>query len=192
MTASSGGLGQIALTRSFVGKLVLSGGDRFLNRITRLQTLLNRGRANAVSQACRSAVGIVDAVNRHRTHVTLILGSLLYRCCPSAVSRFVVSVGVQPVDRMVERRAFAHIGKKRDKRVLPSLTDANAAPAILREVLVADLFAPRLHADPNTIGRASFAANFMAVLQSSVRVSHSRLNSKRPLKMQAKAKEVLL
>lgn len=179
---STGGFRQVAFAGSFARKPILFSGDGFLNRITRFQPFINRGWADAIGSASRRSIRVVHTVNRDGAQIALVLGGLLQRCSPTAIARLIVSVGIQPINRVIQRRADTHVVQERHKRRLPTLTHPDPTASIFREVLVGSVFAPRFHTNPNTIRWASFATKFVAVLQSAVRVSHSYLNSRCPMK----------
>lgn len=181
-----GRLGQIAFPWALARQPVLLGGNSFLDRISSLQPLMNRRRANAKCSTSGGSIGIVHAIDRYRAHVALVLRRLLQRSRPPAIARLVVAVGVQSVDGVVQGRTLSHVRQEGDERSVPPLADTNAPPAIFRKVFVGGLFASRLHADPHAVGRASFATDFVAVLQSAVRISHCYLNSGSPLKCKLK------
>ncbi len=176
---------QIAFARPFPRQLAFRSGDSFFNRVARINPLLNRRYSDAVYSAGRRTVGVVDAIYSYWAHIALILCHLFDAGRPSAIARLIISIAVHPINGVIERRSLAHVGEEADKRFVPSFAHGNTAPAILREIFVSGLLAPRLHADPDAISRATLASNFVAVLQSSVWVSHSHLNSRCPLKSKA-------
>ncbi len=79
-------------------------------------------------------------------HTTLI-HSLSMSCCPSAIRRFVIAVGVNAV-KGISSRAQSHVGKERLEAVKPALTDANASAAVAFEVFAARAIAPFAHIAP--------------------------------------------
>jgi hypothetical protein len=78
---------------------------------------------------------------------TALICALLSIRCPSTVARFVVSVVVDPIYRVLPTWARAHVGQKVLKGILPSSTHTNTAPAI---VFVFNVFglAASLHSAP--------------------------------------------
>lgn len=81
---------------------------------------------------------------------------LLMHGGPLAVSRLVVSVGVDPVECVLARRARPHVREELTEIIHPFLTNTDAPTAIasVGDVLRAE--APRLHGLPTGIGRVKF------------------------------------
>ncbi len=193
--ASTSVFPQVALARPLARKLSLRCRYRLFHTIAGFQPFADDGRADVICCARSRSIGVVDAVYRDWAHIPFIFSKLLQRCSPPAVARFVVPIGVEPVNRVIKRRANSHVVQKGDEAGVPPLAHPDSATSIFREVFVGRVFAPRFHANPNAIGRATFATNFVAMLQSAVWITHGHLNSRRPLKSKrclAKMKVLLL
>jgi hypothetical protein len=118
-----------------------------------------------------------------RAHVSSLLGV----GCPSAVSRFVVPVDIDSIDRELARWSSAHVGKKVFER-LPASANLDATTAVDVELVVPRVLATREHLGPCAIlGRllsvAAFAVTalyFGAVLASAIdSIAATRLGSAR-------------
>ena len=72
---------------------------------------------------------------------------LFLLCCPSHVSRLVVAVVVDAVQRVRFSRGNSNIGKKCVKRVTPLVADRNSAFV----VIAVDIVAARFHAHPTNV-----------------------------------------
>jgi hypothetical protein len=78
------------------------------------------------------------------------VATLLFACSPLAITRLVIAVVVDPLDRC-PRRAFAHVGKKVLEQT-PPRTHGDASPAIILPCGSAWIRATRDHRLPRTIG----------------------------------------
>jgi hypothetical protein len=81
-------------------------------------------------------------------HVAALVGPLLSHRRPSAILWRVWAVVVNSVDGVLGRRARPHVLKERLKAVSPAVADDNAAPAVVREGLVARGVASLAHTTP--------------------------------------------
>lgn len=79
--------------------------------------------------------------------------ALFLLCCPSAVARFVVSVVVYTIKRMIERWTFAHIREKIIKGI-PSLANGYSSTAIVFPRTKARVATARPHSNPSAMLRA--------------------------------------
>lgn len=183
---SASALRQVALPRPRVRKPSLRRGYRHFYAVPKFQAFAYRSHPDAVGPTRRSSIGIINPGDGDRAQVALVLSKLLHPRCPAAVAGLVVSGRVNAVDREATRRSLPHVLQERHERGIPTLANADASPPILGEVLEFGIFAAPLHSNPDAVGRAAFPAAFVAVNQSSVRISHSRLNTGRPLKGQGK------
>lgn len=172
---------KIAFTSSRSREFAFWCGDGLLNRVTQSQPLLDRTWRNPEGRARTCPIRVKDASYGYRAHVPFVFGELLQASRPPAVPRLVISIAVQAINR-VARRALTHVRKEIDKRAIPALAHLNSPTAILREILKVRVFAAPLHPNPDAVSRASFAATLVAVLQASVGICHSNLNSRIPLK----------
>jgi hypothetical protein len=91
--------------------------------------------------------GASDAAHGESFSDASIVG-LHRRCCPSAVGWLVMPLVVNAVDAVLARWTSAHVGKKVGKLV-PSGTDVNPSPAVVRIVSRAS----RAHGRPDAIFR---------------------------------------
>jgi hypothetical protein len=99
---------------------------------------------------------ICNAANCHnrscsRLGSPLVLG-LLHPSRPSAIIGFVIPVHVNPIDRMLPRRAVAHVGQKIWKR-LPSVANLYPAPTVMAVIAPVLVIAPPSHFTPRSIGK---------------------------------------
>lgn len=83
--------------------------------------------------------------------VTPLVALLLGACCPSAIRRFVVAIIVDPIQRMIRRRAAAHVGEERFVGSHPSVTNDNPAPAVTGIPLVVRVNTALSHVYPRVI-----------------------------------------
>lgn len=79
---------------------------------------------------CESDQGDCLLAGLYQNAVSPVL-SLLSACRPSAVVRCVVSVCVDPVERMIGRRPRPQVGKKRREIVSPPIAHRNTSPSIV-------------------------------------------------------------
>lgn len=93
-------------------------------------------------------------------HVVTFRLGLLQSGGPTAVSRFVAAVGVQPIDRVLRARTRAHVGQERSEVIRPFLADRNSAPAVVRISGIAT--APK-HPAPDSVLRRVDASDRRAV-----------------------------
>lgn len=103
------------------------------------------------------------AANNDRDHVAPVLGALNVRCNPTAITRFVMAVGVFAVDLVRRGWARAHVRQERRKRLVPPLADSYATAAPMLEVMAGRTRAPFLHAEPRFVFGGHAGASFVAV-----------------------------
>ena len=80
------------------------------------------------------------------------VGALLLARRPAAVARLVVAVPIDPVDRVVEAGAWAHVGEEVFE-LQPPLADDYAATAVALEGRVSWVRAATAHRGPGSVGR---------------------------------------
>jgi hypothetical protein len=78
--------------------------------------------------------------------------------CPSAIGRFVISVIVDPIDRMLFRWWFAHIGKKGFKTAAPSVAHLDSTASVSMEKISFGVIAPHDDSAPCDINFSSALA----------------------------------
>ena len=83
------------------------------------------------------------------------VGSLCRGICPSAISRFVVSVRINAVNTVLRSGLTTHVFKKTFKRVSPSLTDAYSPASIVFVLFVVWVSASLQHRSPAIVFGAS-------------------------------------
>lgn len=110
--------------------------------------------------------------------VSALIRHLLLHSRPSAVSKLVVPVVVDPVDGELIAVTLSNVGKK-VREVLPSLAHLNTAPAVYRIFVVIRILASRLHIAPaivcarRLLGVASIAYAMLEVSTSRFFVSRA-------------------
>lgn len=89
-------------------------------------------------------------------------------CCPSAVTRFVITVRVDSVER-TSVRSRSHVRKEIGERLSPSVADANSATTIGAIARLTFVLASRSHRLPGAVftGRASRCVSMLALGNSS-------------------------
>lgn len=80
--------------------------------------------------------------------------SLLSACCPSAISRLVVAVIIDAINRVAGRRAFAHVGKK-GTEIFPPLAHGDTALSIVPSSYGILLRTSSDHTSPRCVSKAS-------------------------------------
>ncbi len=75
--------------------------------------------------------------------------------CPPAVSWLVVSVIVNPLNRVATRRTFTHVSKKRRERLSPGLADCDSTPTIAWIGRIVHIETPSQHHRPRPVLRRS-------------------------------------
>jgi len=78
---------------------------------------------------------------------------LLFSECPSAIARLVVSVVLDPINRVLGRWTRTHIREEGLKRPLPSTADTDAAPAVEVIARMLRVVATLAHAVPDVVLR---------------------------------------
>lgn len=68
---------------------------------------------------------------------------------PLAIARFVIAIVVNSFDSMFVRRALAHIGKKVQKRLAPSIAYRNAPTAVIGKMFISGVVAAASHIAPH-------------------------------------------
>lgn len=77
----------------------------------------------------KSSSLIVSFRNGIKTSFISILG-LFFPCCPSAITRFIVTIRINSLNSVFTCRTFTHIGKKINERFLPTLAYCYASATI--------------------------------------------------------------
>lgn len=70
---------------------------------------------------------------------------------PSTISRFVVSIIFNPVNRMFRCRSLSHVRQERAERPSPSVTNRDAPPTVVLPVPMIRVLAPLFHVLPDHI-----------------------------------------
>lgn len=182
MTASARILPPIALARPLVRQAMLGCRDRLLDTVTGLEALRDGSGTNPMGCASCGAIGIIDAFDGYWAQIPLVFGKLLSACRPATIGRFIATIWIKAVNRVVKGWTLTHVLQEGHKRFIPPAAHLNPASAVFREVFEFGVLAPALHSNPDAVGRAALPADFVPVLQSPVRISHGHLNSKCPLK----------
>lgn len=78
---------------------------------------------------------------------------LLNACCPAHVTRFVIAVIVDALDRMSSCWFRPHIVREGDKRFSPLIADGDSARSVSGETVGCRQMAAIIHAAPNSIRR---------------------------------------
>lgn len=78
---------------------------------------------------------------------------LLYFRRPSAIPRFVMTISVDPIERVQDGRPRAHVGQER-RKVPPPFAHTNPAPAIPMKISVIVVIAPIEHMPPRPVFRS--------------------------------------
>ena len=182
MTYSTRSLWKVAFARPFARQPSKRGRNCLLHAITGLKPFGNSRGSDTISGTSCGPVGVIDPPNDYGAHVSLVFRNILNGGRPTAIGRFISEIGVKAINLMIERWTFPHVSQEGRERRFPTVANCNSPPAVIHKILKFWVIASPLHSDPNTVGRASFAANLVAVLQSTVRISHSYLNSRCPLK----------
>ena len=99
------------------------------------------------------------------TSARSLVSALLALGCPSAIARLVVTVVVNAVYRVLSRWPRPHVGQEVLK-LLPALTDSNAAPAVVRVLVAFGVVAALTHSVPGVVFVGIVAAMLGFVLNS--------------------------
>jgi hypothetical protein len=110
-----------------------------------------------------------DAMKRHsdrmlRAVLVALVLALFDVGRPAAVARFIVAVGINPVQRC-SVWSLAHVGEEGAEIEVPSVAHRNATPSVLCEMRIAGLVAPALCGGPGTVRRCESGPCGRAVLQ---------------------------
>lgn len=163
---------EITLSGSIVRQSSAGSCNRNLQGMPVPHPHINCGGGNAKNSARRPNTWVGKSINRDWNESGLVFGCLLPLSRPSAIFRRIVLGWINAVNGVVETWSFSHIGQKIYERLIPSFADLNALRTISGKVLKLRICASALHAHPYAVGRRPFSANFVAVLQSAIRVSH--------------------
>lgn len=156
---------QIAFARALVWEFADWGGDRLFQRNATDKPLVQRRPTHAIAPTRSRKAVEVFASNRDSTQVASVFRALLKACGPTTVPRLVISSRIEAINRMIVTRPLAHVGQEGGEGIAPPRANADAARSVFREVLVANVGASPLHAEPDSIGRAGVAATLVAVLR---------------------------
>lgn len=103
----------------------------------------------------------------HDSSVITAVVRLLYRCCPTAIARLVVSVHVFSLERMSRRRASSDVRQEALEAIRPSLTHRDAAGAIEPVRAAATIEAAHLRPNPSSVFAGLLLTDRLAVGQAS-------------------------
>ena len=81
---------------------------------------------------------------------THVIG-LLFRCCPPAIIRRVITIIVDTVNRVLGGWLQTHIGKEIFKRIFPPIADSDSSTSVSRVFRVSDVVASIFYASPRVI-----------------------------------------
>lgn len=82
---------------------------------------------------------------KHQQLIGSRISRLLFRGCPSTITRLVVALAINAVERVRAAWLAAHVGKETLERMQPSVADRDSAPAIV--VVIARLRAQAARSD---------------------------------------------
>ena len=77
---------------------------------------------------------------------------LLFTGGPAAITRCVVAMAIDTVNRIGPSRSGSHVLQKSHERQLPAATDANTTASVPTPTIIASTLASMLHRDPGVIG----------------------------------------
>lgn len=102
--------------------------------------------------------------NIHGCHSPASIVGLLLARGPSAISRFVIAIIVDAINRVKRGWPFANISGKYLKTVIPSLADTDPSTTVSRIAFVIFALASIFHASPNQIEtRTGFAVTLTRI-----------------------------
>lgn len=131
------------------------------------QTLRDSSRVRRAYSECSSDVLVHCSSSAHPANLADVSFSkfgdrpvpvLLLRRGPTTVTRLVVAIRIDPIERMAGW-PFAHVGKEGQEAVIvkPPITDPDTSPAVMWVSDVLRVRAARLHRSPALVGAAAVA-----------------------------------
>lgn len=165
------GLSQVAFARPLVSQFPDGRGYSCDQIVAVLKSHVNRGIAYSKRAASSRNAVIGHAVNRNWFEARVVLCRLLPASGPAAVARFVISLGINAINRVVQRWALAHVGKE-GFITIPPLADGNSPSTVARPILVFGSVAPPAHPTPDFIGGAVLPIFRVAMSQVAIPMSH--------------------
>jgi hypothetical protein len=155
---------KIALAWSSIWQATHRSGDRFNQIVSTNGAHVDDGWRYFVAAASGRNAWVSHAVNRDGVDVAAVFSALLLNCRPAAISRLVVALMVQSVDRMFGGWTRAHIVQKGYERFIPVGANFDPARSVILEVFVPRIVTPALDAKPRPVFRANCSAPLMSVL----------------------------
>lgn len=96
---------------------------------------------------------MADAINRKNDVRTSVV--VLFKLCgPSNISRFVVSIVVDAIKRVISRWSDSHVFKEGSKRVIPTFADLDTASTVVVVDSKRRIVTPTSHVYPCVILRS--------------------------------------